>query len=137
MSERRIDAFFYGLFMDDEILRSHNVVAADPRRAHVDDFELRIGHRATLVPAAGKRAYGMLYAITHGELKALYTGPGLDQYRPEAVLAATGQGRSCPALCYNLPNPPGESERNAEYADRLKKTLRKLGFPAEYIAGVG
>ena len=65
MSERRIDAFFYGLFTDTATLRASGVAEpANPRRAFVDDFELCIGQRATLVPSAGARAYGMLFALT-------------------------------------------------------------------------
>ena len=50
---RRIDTFFYGLFMDIDILREADVTPVNPRRAYVDDFVLRIGQRATLLPSAG------------------------------------------------------------------------------------
>ena len=33
MSARRVDAFFYGLFMDIELLRESGVLPANPRRA--------------------------------------------------------------------------------------------------------
>ncbi len=79
MADRRIDGFFYGLFMDSGILRNSHVAAVNPRRAYVDDYALRIGRRATLVPASGARAYGMVYALTHDELERLYTAPGLEQ----------------------------------------------------------
>src|SRR6267142_2328202 len=92
MSDRRIDAFFYGLFMDGEILRGAGVAPIHPRRAYVEGFALRIGQRATLVPSAGARAYGMLFALTHSELDRLYAAPGLEQYRPEAVLAQSLEG---------------------------------------------
>ena len=49
MSVRRIDAFFYGLFMDSDILRESNVTPLNPRGAYVDDFALRIGQRAEYV----------------------------------------------------------------------------------------
>ena len=87
MSDRRLDVFFYGLFMDIAVLRESGVAPINPRRAYVDDFALRIGQRATLVPLAGARSYGMLFALTHSELDRLYAAPGLEQYRPEAVLA--------------------------------------------------
>lgn len=109
MSERRIDAFFYGLFMDAEILRANGVAAENPRPAHVDDFGLRIGQRATLEPMAGSRSYGMLFALTHTELESLY---------------------------YTLRQPPSPEERNPEYASRLQAILTKLGFPEEYVASV-
>ena len=74
MTDRRIDAFFYGLFMDVDVLRESKVAPSNPRRAYVADFALRIGQRATLLPAAGARAYGMLIALTHRELERLYLG---------------------------------------------------------------
>lgn len=136
MSERRIDAFFYGLFMDAAILRAGGAAPEKPRRAFVDDFELRIGQRATLVPLAGARAYGMLFALAHGELELLYAAPGLEQYRPEAVFAQPFDGMPTPALCYNLRHPPQADERNPQYASRLQEIFARLGFPEEYVASV-
>ena len=136
MRERRVDAFFYGLFMDLEILREAGVAPINPRRAYVDHFALRLGQRATLLPSAGARAYGMLVSLTHPELDRLYATPGLEHYRPEAVLAQPLQGTPTPALCYNLREAPGPHERNPEYAARLQRALRKLEFPPEYVASV-
>jgi len=39
--------------MDSNTLRKSQVVAANPRRAYVEGFALRIGRRATLVPTSG------------------------------------------------------------------------------------
>jgi len=136
MAERRIDGFFYGLYMDADLLRESKVEPVNPRRAYVDGFALRIGQRATLLPSAGARAYGMLMALTHAELERLYTAPGLKQYRPEAVLAQSLDGAPVPALCYNLREAPAPHERNPEYAARLQRVLAKLGFPPDYIASV-
>jgi hypothetical protein len=74
----------------------------------------------------------MLIALTRGELERLYAAPGLGQYRPEAVLAHCMDGGSVAALCYNLLAEPRADERNPAYAMRLQRTLRDLGFPAEY-----
>ena len=136
LSERRVDGFFYGLFMDAAVLRNSGAQPVNPRRAYVDDFALRIGNRATLVPSAGARAYGMVIALTHSELQHLYGAPGLDQYRPEAVLARLMDGAPVPALCYNLLVEPRADERNLDYAARLQQTLRQLEFPSEYIDSV-
>ena len=136
MAERRIDGFFYGLYMDADLLRESKVEPVNPRRAYVDGFALRIGQRATLLPSAGARAYGMVMALTHAELERLYTAPGLEQYRPEAVLAQSLDGAPVPALCYNLREAPAPHERNPEYAARLQRVLAKLGFPPDYIASV-
>lgn len=136
MSERRIDAFFYGLFMDREILRERGVEASNPRRAYVEGFALRIGTRATLVPAAAGRVYGMVFALTHAELDRLYGAPGLEHYDPEAVLTQPLVGTPTPALCYNLREAPQPHERNPEYASRLQRVLSALDFPADYVASL-
>jgi len=133
---RRIDAFFYGLFMDASLLRQRGVDPVDARRAYVADFALRIGQRATFVPSPGAKAFGMLMALTHAELDALYDAPGLEHYRPKAVAAQTLDGPLVPALCYNLREAPGPSEANAEYAGRLRAVLGSLGFPRQYIESV-
>jgi hypothetical protein len=136
VNERRIDGFFYGLFMDIGVLRNSGVVPVNPRKAYVNGFALRVGSRATLVPSAGDRAYGMLIALTHPELERLYGAPGLDQYRAEAVVACCIDGAAVPALCYNLLVEPRAGERNPDYAARLQKVLRDLNFPAEYVDSI-
>ena len=136
MVDRRIDGFFYGLFMDRDVLRKHRVVAANPRRAYVDGYALRIGRRATLIPASKARVYGMVFALTHDELERLYAAPGLEDYRPEALLAHALDGETWPALCYNLREAPQPDEANEEYAARLRAVLSRLEFPPEYVASV-
>jgi hypothetical protein len=90
---------------------------------------------AALLPSVGARAYGMLIALTYPELERLYAAPGLEHYRPEAVLAQPLEGK-LPALCYNLREAPGPQERNPDYAARLQRVLSKLHFPPEYVAAV-
>jgi len=136
MIDRRVDGFFYGLYMDLDVIREAGVTPKNPRRAYVDNFTLRIGQRATLLPAAGARAYGMLYALTHAELEVLYTAPGLEHYRPEAVLAHPLGGAATPALCYNLREAPRPDEGNPSYAEHLRRALTRLEFPPDYIASV-
>ena len=136
MGPRHIDGFFYGLFMDAQVLRDAGTKPSNFRRAYVADFALRIGQRATLVPSPAARAYGMLIALTHAELERLYSAPGLEDYRPEAVIAHPSEGDAIPALCYNLVQAPEPHERNPEYAKRLRGILEKLGFPPEYVESV-
>jgi hypothetical protein len=136
MTERRIAAFFYGLFMDQEILRESQIEAMNPLRAYVEGYALRIGRRATLVPSPGARTYGIVFELTHDELEKLYSTPGLEQYRPEAILVRSMDGDSLPALCYNLQEAPRPGEANSEYAARLQAVLGKLGFPPEYIESI-
>ena len=136
MRDRRIDGFFYGLFMDSDILRASQITAVNPRRAYVDGYALRIGRRATLAPASGARAYGMAFALTHDELGRLYSAPGLEQYRAEAIIARLLDGETFPALCYNLLEAPNAGETDPDYAARLRAVLSRLGFPPGYVSSV-
>jgi len=137
MSERTVDVFFYGLFMDVEVLEEAGVVPKNARRAYADGFELRIGERATLLPSLGGRVYGMVFSITHADLERLYSKPGLEHYRPEAILVQTFEGQRTPALCFNLIEAPQPHEQNEEYANRLRAVLTRLNFPADYISSLG
>lgn len=136
MTGQRIEGFFYGLFMDKTVLLEQGVEPELRCHAYVDDYELRIGERATLVHKRGARAYGMVIALTHDDLDLLYGAPGLEEYRPEPIVARTLAGETLPALCYNLRLPPASDEANADYAQRLREVLGKLGFPPDYIASV-
>ena len=51
MQPRRVEVFFYGLFMDEELLRSKGIAPENRQLASVDNFRLIIGNRETLVPS--------------------------------------------------------------------------------------
>ncbi len=132
----RVDAFFYGLYMDDGVLRGIGVVPHSPRKACADGYALRIGKRATLVKAPGSIAWGMVYALTPDDLAKLYGAPGLEVYRPEWIEVALENRAIIPAQVYNLAQPPAPDERNPDYAEKLKAAMTRLGFPAEYVARI-
>jgi hypothetical protein len=125
--------FFYGLFMDADALRSKGVHPANVRPAAVPGYALRIGDRATLVREPGSSAYGLLMDLPRAEIDALYSGPGLEAYRAEPVVAEGPGGTRISALCFNLVTPPAPSEANREYADKLRELARRLGLPPDYI----
>ena len=133
---RRVDVFFYGLFMDERMLRSKGVDPQDPRRAAVDGFSLRIGNRAALAPASGGRAHGVVFSMVAAELAQLYSEPSLRAYEPYAVLARVEDGTLVPAICYNLPEPPAAGERNEDYAAQLRVVARNAGLPEDYVAAL-
>lgn len=137
MPPRRISVFFYGLFMDAASLRARGAEPAEIRGASVPDFALRVGRRATLVPAAGDRAYGVLMELTHDEIERLYADSSVQAYRPEAVLAVLADGTRVPALCYNLVVPPSPGEADPEYGAKLRDLARRLELPADYVARIG
>src|SRR5882762_4758576 len=102
---RRIDVFFYGLFMDDALLREKGVKPLSRRIASVENFCLVIGARATMVPCANGSVHGVLFSLTHSEVDELYSEDSVSVYRPEAVSAQLADGSIIPALCFNLPAP--------------------------------
>jgi hypothetical protein len=135
MAPRSVEVFFYGLFMDRELLEGKGFRPTDTRIARVRGFALRIGARAALVPDPASEVHGVLMKLTHAELERLYAEPGVRGYLPEAVLAVTSEGAEVPALCYNLATPPAE-KANAEYAGKLRALAERVGLPARYEAGI-
>ena len=133
---RRVDVFFYGLFMDQDLLRSKGLLPESAERATVADMALRLGERATLVPASGGRVHGVICSLTSAELDRLYSEPSVEAYAPQAVLAHVESGGLVTALCYVLLNPPAAIERNAEYTAKLRTVARKLGLPSEYVESI-
>lgn len=57
LAQRRIEVFFYGLFIDADLLRSKGAAPANVCIASIPGFELRIGQRATLLRNANARAW--------------------------------------------------------------------------------
>lgn len=134
VNRRRVDVFFYGLFMDPELLRAEGYTPQDIQIAFIEGFAVCVGQRAWLTSAPGKRAYGAIMSLTHAELERLYSVPSLEAYKPEPILAHLTGGPVIPALCYNLPEPPDSSERNPEYLAKLCAVAQKVGLPPNYLA---
>ena len=133
---RRIDVFFYGLFMDDALLREKGMHPVNRRMAFVENFSLAIGARATLVPSAGRIVHGVLFSLTHSEVDALYSEASVSVYRPEAVFAQLADGGITPALCFNLPVPPSADERNPQYVSKLRELTARIGLPSSYVSSI-
>ena len=136
MEPRRISVFFYGLFMDAELLLSKGVHPMHPRHARLPGFALRIGQRATLVPSPGSSAHGIIFDLSHADIEKLYSEASVSAYRPEAVLAQLADGSDIPALCFNLVLPPAQEEANPEYAARLRDLAHRLKLPPGYVDSI-
>ena len=138
MQSRRVDVFFYGLFMDAELLRTKGLDPQAGEVASVDGYTLRIGQRAALVPTPtpGARVHGVVLSLTLADLGRLYAEPSVRAYQPQAVLARLASGEVVAALCYNLPKLPPTSERNPDYAAKLRETAQKVGLPPAYVSSI-
>jgi hypothetical protein len=136
VTSRRIPVFFYGLFMDIDLLRARGIEAANLRPASIAGVSLRIGRRAAVVPDPAGRVYGMLGELTHDEIDSLYSEPSVRMYKAEPTLVDLGDRLHTVALCFNLPTPPEPTEANPEYAGRLRDLARRLGMPRPYIDSI-
>jgi hypothetical protein len=132
----RVNVFFYGLFMDVTLLHSKGVIPYNSILAKLQGYGLRIGNRATLIPDANKTVFGFLMSITHDEIDILYSDESLKEYRYEPVIVQSKEGKSLPALCFNLVEPPAHHERNEEYARKLKLVATQNGLPEEYVNSI-
>ena len=132
-ASRRINVFFYGLFMDAEYLRAKGIQAMNARIAFVDGFALHIGQRATLLPRKDSSVYGVIMELTHLEIEQLYAEPSVSAYRPEAVIVNLADGLRVPALCFNLSETSNHERPNPDYASRLRDLGHRLGLPSTYV----
>jgi hypothetical protein len=132
VTERKVNVFFYGLFMDMGLLQQRGLAPSQPQVAWLDGYDIAIHERATLLVNAAERVYGIVTGLTHAEIDMLYAEPSVLEYRPEAVLVTLEDAHQVPALCYNLPQVSG-THRNTAYADRLLEVARRLAFPAAYL----
>ncbi|MDA1266170.1 MAG: gamma-glutamylcyclotransferase [Planctomycetota bacterium] len=125
--------FFYGLFMDEGMLRDRGLHPLLVGAAALPGYRIHLGARATLVRAAGARCYGMLIELPQAEAEALYSPPDVRDYRAESVeveLLDGGQTRT--AAVYNLPADMLCASRDHDYAVKLAALVRGLGLPPAY-----
>lgn len=127
-----MEVFFYGLFMDIDILSKQGVKASHPRTAYLEDYSLKIGQRASLIPFEGERAYGVVMSLEEVAVEKLYSEASVADYLPEEVRIVSEKNERIKAVCYNLPLE-ALSGTNETYAKALSGLAKKLGFPQDYI----
>ncbi len=127
--------FFYGLFMDEALLREKGMKPSKPIQAFVDGFGLRIGGRATLIKSYNERAYGLIMSLSDQDLDILYGDESVADYIPENITAITEKNESINAISYNLPLEK-LSGQNKQYAESLAIVAKKVGLPPEYISEI-
>lgn len=126
------EVFFYGLFMDQDVLLSRGLHPTNPRRGFVDGLGLRIGQRATLLHVRDERAHGVVMELSAEEARALYSEQSVADYVPEQVTVALDDGSRITATCYCLPEHL-LSGSNQAYAKALAQVAAKCGLPAPYV----
>ncbi|MGI9625805.1 MAG: gamma-glutamylcyclotransferase family protein [Longimicrobiales bacterium] len=125
--------FFYGLFMDRSLLTEKGFHPATVGRALLSGFRIHIGNRASLVPANGSQAYGVVMELSDEETHALYSEPSVREYRRETVsVELLDTHELVDAHCYNLPQQLALAGANPSYAAQLAELVQALGFDSEY-----
>ena len=125
--------FFYGLYMDATLLESMGFRPRQVGAARLDNYQIKIGERATLIRARGKSSYGFLLDLPHEEVSALYSRPEVRGYIPQPVMAALLTDSSLHhASCYVLQSEETRLNTNVEYAAKLAALVSHLGLPTEY-----
>ena len=135
MSEKRVQIFFYGLYMDFDVLRKYGDIPEVWEVAKLRGYDFRIASWGYLTSSDRDSVYGTLVGVTHEELERLYgpTNTFLSlRYFPEPVLVETADGKWVAALCYVSTSEP-EGPVNADYVDRMVALSEKLEFPRWYI----
>src|SRR6202162_5131717 len=96
--ERRVEVFFHGLFMDEDLLRGKGLEPEGGEIAAIDGFALRIGQRAALVPTPGAKVYGLVFSLTRSELGGNRERPDLRDF-PLSSTQTNHAGQAVPLFC--------------------------------------
>ena len=132
IDESMKSVFFYGLFMDADLLKKKGLNPLDPTLVYATGYGLRIGERATLERSKDERAYGSVMQLPRKELEVLYGEKSVEDYVPNNIVTTDMKGNSREAISYILPMEQ-VSGSNGEYANSLAITARKIGLPRHYI----
>jgi hypothetical protein len=127
-----ISVFFYGLFMEEALLKEKGFYPTKPVLGYVDGYGLRIGERATLVKSIEQRAYGAIMSLSQEQLSRLYGEPSVADYLPEEITVTTFNKETLKVVVYILPVRKLAGQ-NKQYARRLAITASEAGLPKEYI----
>ena len=135
IAESKLWVFFYGSYMNFDVLNEVDVVPGQWETAKVSGFDIVIRPRANLIRSDRHCVYGILATATHADLNRLYAHAQSvlgETYLPEAVLAETLNGTWRPALCYIAATMEARPAAN-DYVERIVKPARELNFPDWYI----
>src|SRR5262245_17951964 len=128
MAEPVVWTFFYGSFINPDVLRQSGYVPGRFEVARLHGFDIRIRPLANLVRSEQHCVHGIVAAATHDDLRRLYSQDWVGTYLPEAVLVQTLDGKWRPALCYIAP-PAEERPAASDHMDRIVGPARHHGFP--------
>lgn len=135
MPAPKVWVFFYGSYMNPDVLRDLDLNPDTLEPARLSGFDIVIGPRANLVRSDEHVVYGVCTQATHQELDRLYAHARNvlgEIYLPEPVIAELFDGSLRSALCYLCPDmAPHPAE--AGYVERILAPAERFGFPPWYL----
>ena len=121
MAAPKVWTFFYGSFINLDVLRTVDAVPESYEIARLSDFDITIRPLANLVRSEQHVVYGIVASEAHDQLRRLYDHAEHKlggTYLPEAVLVQTMDGKWRAALCYIAPSMEPQTAVN-DYIDRI------------------
>lgn len=135
MTERTVRVFFYGSFINRDVLKGLGLTLDHVEVARLPRFDIEIRPLANLVRSDRETVYGILASATHAQLESLYAHARDvlgGTYFPEAVVCCTLSGTITPALCY-IATDMEPRPATSDYIDRIVGPARTYGFPEWYV----
>jgi hypothetical protein len=127
--------FFYGLFMDQDLLKEKGITPSTWQKAWANNFALKIGERASLVKEPGARSYGVVMTLEQTQITELYAEKSVKEYQPEKLTVEYEDATCEEVTCYNLPANLSRGTNRA-YAQKLLDVTTGLDFPDEFLKHV-
>lgn len=133
---KMVTAFFYGLFLDPDILENLGCSPKNIRIAKLDNYELIIGQRANLIQKNSSHVWGNLIELSENDINGLYSEKSVADYVKQTVTCITQpDNKKIIADVYILPENydliPAE---NSEYIKKLYSLCQKYNFPNYYLS---
>lgn len=129
---KTMKVFFYGLFMDTEVLLKNDISVYNQKKAYAAGYTLKIGNRASLIPSKGDKAYGILMEVNEEGILKLYAEKSVADYLAERITVFTELQERHVATCYNLPLEL-LTGANKSYAKSLYELAKQKKFPHDYL----
>ncbi len=130
-----VRCFFYGSYMDPDVLRAYGARSAGtPVPAVLPDWDLGFTPHANIHRVQGRSVHGFLMELPSWEVARLYGPDGfVTDYAPVAVTVQS-RGGPVPATTYVAPWTPGMPD--AAYLASYLAICRRMRLPPPAIAAI-
>ena len=128
-----VAGFFYGLYMDPEMLKALGYRPEGAVQACLKEYRLDLQGAAKVIPQKNSEVWGNILHLPEEDLAKMYGSETTKAYQPELLEVFGKDGEACPLTVYNLPPSP-EAPFNFEYLNKLLPLAERLNLPPDYQA---